>query len=85
MSLKDDADSLWGDIEQFYEDMQPPRGKGVYQVGGEVWGKTLRWDWKLSLGDGIAFYHSKKARFPKGDRFNRRQRISLIGQITKVE
>ncbi|MGA2263631.1 MAG: HNH endonuclease [Acidobacteriota bacterium] len=85
MSLKDDPESMWGDIEQFYKEMKPPRGKGVYQVGGEVWGKTLRRDCKLSPGDGIAFYHSTKARFPKGDQLDRRQRISLIGEIAKVE
>lgn len=84
MALSDSPDSAWGDIEEFYDNVRPPRRKDVWIVESDVWGKTLRKDWKLGAGDGIAFYHTKRARFPSGDPGKRLARISLIGEIQRV-
>ena len=84
MALSYSEDSRWGDVEEFYENVKAPRGKGSWTISSDVWGKALRKNWMLAAGDGIAFYHTKKARFPRGDAGGRQARISLIGQITKV-
>lgn len=39
----------------------------------------------LAAGDGIAFYHTIRAKFPPKDSHQRRPRISLIGTILDVE
>lgn len=36
-------------------------------------------------GQGIAFYHSTRARFPTRDPFKRKPRITLIGELLDVE
>jgi hypothetical protein len=84
MALSYSPDSAWGDVEEFYENVASPRRQDSWKIESDVWGKTLRKDWKLAAGDGIAFYHTKRARFPRGDRGKRQARISLIGDILKV-
>jgi hypothetical protein len=84
MALSESPRSSWGNVEEFYEGVRPPRRKESWQIQSEVWGKTLRKNWILEANDGIAFYHTKKAGFPKGDPWHRKARISLIAEILDV-
>lgn len=84
-ALSDNADSDWGSIDRFYESFMADASSEVFVVESEVWGKTLRKGMRLAAGDGIAFYHTRRAGFPPRDPFGRRPRISLIGTIIDVE
>jgi hypothetical protein len=86
MALRDSDDSAWGDVGGFYNDIRQGarrrNGQLIYQ--GDVWGKYLRKDHAPEPGDGIAFYHSTKAKFVRPDPYGRRPRISLIAEILDV-
>jgi 5-methylcytosine-specific restriction endonuclease McrA len=85
-ALRDSPGSDWGSVEKFYDsilrdfDANPD---GRFESG--VRGNALGADSRLEAGDGIAFYHSRRARFPARDRHQRRQRISLIAELIDVE
>jgi hypothetical protein len=85
MLLSYSEGSEWGSVEQFYKWMESKADDTEtieFQV--EVWGKLYRKDLKPLPGDGIAFYHTTKARFPTRDPYKRRPRISLIGEILEI-
>jgi hypothetical protein len=80
LSLKDSADSEFGEVESFYRNFRP-RGRSkefdLPWYGGRILSRGIL----PKEGDRIAFYHSRGARFPDHDRFQRRPRISLVGTI----
>jgi hypothetical protein len=84
MALSDSPDSSWGKVEQFYKVVGSVRRRESWKIQSDVWGKTLRKNWALEANDGIAFYHTKKAGFPKADQWHRKARISLIADIVDV-
>jgi hypothetical protein len=84
MALSYSTESAWGDVEEFFDNVRAPRGEDTWEIRSEVWGKTLRKDWNLARRDGIAFYHTKRARFHPRDPGRGKARISLIGNITEV-
>jgi hypothetical protein len=85
-SLKDDPDSDWGSVDSFYESMlEDLDGDSEGEFESDVWGKVLDADSRLQPGDGIAFYHSSRARFPMRDKHRRRPRISLIAELLEVD
>lgn len=86
MLLSDSEDSEWGGIEEFYESVLANGGnRDVIELESEVWGKLNRSGLRPRPGDGIAFYHTSRAHFPKHDPFRRRPRISLLGELTEIE
>ena len=84
-SLKDDPNSTWGNVEDFYEDISSieaqPDGRII--VNSQVWGR-IRGSGRPVPGDGFAFYHSSRAKFPPRDQFRRSPRISLVGELLEV-
>lgn len=85
MVLSNTEESSWGSVEDFYESLteNPIRG-GMICVESDVWGRLQKKDHQPRPGDGIAFYHSQRARFPKGDAYGRKPRVSAIGTIRKL-
>lgn len=80
MSLRDEAESTWGDVDSFYNYFA-----GTAGFASDVWGKYVGREMPPESGEGIAFYHNSRAAFPKNDLFKRRPRISLVGFLRKVE
>lgn len=84
-SLKDDPNSTWGNVEDFYEDISSieaqPDGRII--VNSQVWGR-IRGSERPVPGDGFAFYHSSRAKFPPRDQFRRSPRVSLVGELLDV-
>lgn len=86
MLLSDSAESNWGGTEEFYESVTAEsENRDVFEMESEVWGKLNRSGLRPQIGDGIAFYHTSRARFPRGDPHRRRPRVSLLAEITGVE
>ncbi|UUO06944.1 hypothetical protein M4951_01210 [Blastopirellula sp. J2-11] len=85
-SLANQGETNWGDIDSFYASMiEGLTDDGeTLDIKSDVWGKIHRKGIRPSPGDGIAFYHSQRAGFPKGDHFKRKPRISLIGAIERI-
>ncbi|TDG11650.1 hypothetical protein E2F43_18235 [Seongchinamella unica] len=79
--------SDWGIVDEFLGDVQlsSKESDDGYLFSSQVWGKVLNRDSVIQKGDGIAFYHSKRAEFPYGDRHKRRQRISLMGIVEECQ
>lgn len=84
MVLRHDEESKWGAVEAFFEDLET-LDSGPLIIDWEVWGRVQRSDQVLRPGDGFAFYHSSRAKFPKQDRFGRKPRMSLVGQLESSE
>ena len=86
MSLRDDPESNWGSVESFLEDIdESPTAKGRYILESEVWGRVGPKEVLPQKGHGIGFYHSTRARFPSPDKFGRKPRITLLGELLDVE
>lgn len=86
-SLSADPNSVWGDVVDFYNDIDacPKRG-GLIIVKSQVWGKMANKITALpQRGDGFAFYHSWRAKFPAPYRFAGRPRISLVGTLETIQ
>ncbi len=83
MLLSDTEDSAWGAIEEFYADIEAENSDPI-EFESEVWGKLHRKDLSPRSGDGIAFYHTSRARFPHADPYKRRPRISLLGELLDI-
>ena len=67
----DDNGSHWGYADDFIEIISvddiddiygPAIGKGTVTVNSSVWGKPYSKFARLKAGDGVVFYHGKKAR-----------------------
>jgi 5-methylcytosine-specific restriction endonuclease McrA len=86
-SLRDSPESNWGSVDNFYEDILSFKSskEGIIYIQSKVWGKLQRKNFTPKEGDGIAFYHSSKAKFPPNDPYKRQQRISLIGKLNYIE
>lgn len=84
-ALGRDADSAWGSVEGFYEDVGSSGRERLITIQTDTWGKTVRKEMQLRRGDGIAFYHTSRAVFSETDRFHKRPRISAIGTIKGVK
>ncbi len=86
MLVRDTPTSNWGGIEDFYEELEESLdASGLGSIEFKVRGRTAGSKAKISPGDGIAFYHSKKSRFPLPDTLGGRQRVSLVGDIVDVK
>jgi hypothetical protein len=86
MSLRDEAESAWGSVDGFISDIEScPKRNGAYLLESDVWGRIGPKEILPTKGQGIAFYHSTRAKFPSPDNFGRKPRITLIGQILDVE
>ncbi|MCP4374186.1 MAG: hypothetical protein GY797_39695 [Deltaproteobacteria bacterium] len=84
-SLASDPNSDWGAIEDFYdsfESVKPKAGKVV--IESDVWGTIRNLDILPNAGHGIAFYHNSNALFPDHDKYKRKPRISLIGELLDI-
>lgn len=77
----EDRGSPWGNPELFFLDVNNKSDVDgdCLVFKSQVWGKVLNKECCIQPGDGIAFYHSKRAQFRSGDEFSNRQRISLMG------
>jgi hypothetical protein len=85
MLLSDSQASAWGAVDEFYESVESAMGaRSVFDLESDVWGKLQRKDMRPQVGDGIAFYHTTRARFPTPDPHRGRARISLIGEIRGI-
>lgn len=84
-SLKFNANTTWGSVDAFYDDVVSAEAQpdGRILVNSEVYGR-IRGDELPVPGDGFAFYHSTKARFPSPDEFHRLPRISLVGELLDI-
>ena len=86
MSLSNKSNSTWGDVEDFFDYMKPDgwEDAGVIVESG-VWGTMRNAQILPSKGQGFAFYHSSRAKFPVGNPYKRIPRISLIGELLGAE
>ena len=86
-SLSDSSESNWGSVDNFYINILSRKSskEGLINIESEVWGKMHRKNFTPKEGDGIAFYHSSRAKFPPNDPYKRQQRISLIGKLNYIE
>jgi len=71
-TMSDSPDSVWGDVDQFYEDMEAyandrKNETDLIIVESQVWGKLKTAKVLPMPGDGFSFYHSTRAKFPTGD------------------
>jgi len=86
MCLKHSDISSWGSVEGFFASIQTTKARGRYiDIKSQVWGKLPKYGLQPKPGDGIAFYHTKNAKFERPDPYGRRPRISLIGEIRDIE
>lgn len=86
MSLRDDPSSNWGGVESFMRDvLKSKTPDGNYLLKSEVWGRANVKDMLPQKGHGIGFYHSTRAIFPARDRFGRKPRLTLVGELLAVE
>lgn len=85
MSLRDDPWSNWGGVERFLQAVLESRtSDGNYLLKSEVWGRTNVKDLLPQKGQGIGFYHSTRALFPRRDKFGRKPRLTLLGELVEV-
>jgi hypothetical protein len=84
-SLSNSENSAWGSPEGLFEAIEATGDDSVLQIESEVWGKLLRRGCDPQPGDGFAFYHSRRALFPKSDAHKRRPRISLVGTLQQIK
>ena len=75
--------SSWGVVNDFYYEFgdEAKREGSSLVFKAQVYGKVLNRDCHIKKGDGIAFYHSKRALYPLHDKHHRRQRITLMGVV----
>ncbi len=86
MSLRDDPWSAWGSVDRFISDIKfCPKRNGAYLLESDVWGRIGPREIIPTKGQGIAFYHSTRAKFPSPDKFGRKPRITMIGQILDID
>ena len=86
LSLRYDPLSKWGGVESFMQDVLESRTPdGNYLLKSEVWGRTNVKDILPQKGNGIGFYHSTRAVFPAPDKFGRKPRLTLLGELLEVE
>ena len=82
--------SSWGSVVDFFYDIDENgviEGDSIF-LETSVHGRTLNKDCHVEVGDGIAFYHSKRAKFTRfhiPDEHHGRQRISLMGIVEGCE
>jgi len=86
-SLAKDPESNWGSVTDFYKSIDEFEIKnGKLIIVSKVWGKIQTKKYPMpNRGDGFAFYHSSSAVFPHLDRFKRKQRISLMGELLDIK
>ena len=83
-----DAGSNWGFVDEFMTDIRRNGevNAGILRAYSPVYGRPCRKDLKLEPGDGIAFYHGKKARKSIHDtrwKVNPYQ-LSLVARIESI-
>ncbi|TGD72518.1 hypothetical protein E4634_13380 [Mangrovimicrobium sediminis] len=87
LSAAVDRGSDWGVPDLFFLDIEndSKREGDCFVFKTQVRGTVLNKDCHIQSGDGIAFYHSKRAQFPPGDEHGKRQRISLMGIVDECD
>lgn len=76
--------SGWGSPESLHDAIEFRRsGAGI--IESDVWGRLNRKGLQPKAGDGIGFYHTRRAAFPPEDAHRRRPRVSLIGTVDVLE
>jgi hypothetical protein len=83
MALKDDPDSRWGAVEDFLSDLWSVEGDPIV-MNSKVWGRFYRLGLHPKPGDGIAFYHSRRARFSSPDKHKGRPRITAFAVLDEI-
>jgi hypothetical protein len=84
MLLSDSEGSFWGTVAGFYEWIEAEGSEDLIEFESYVWGKLHRKGLSPCSGDGIAFYHTTNAGFPRPDPYKGRPRISLIGELRNI-
>ena len=85
-SLSVEPNSVWGSVADFYKDVEAcPRRKGRIIINSWVWGNMRSTLILPQPGDGFAFYHSWRAKFPAPYRHGGRPRISLVGTLEQIQ
>ncbi|MCB1704622.1 MAG: hypothetical protein KDI17_07160 [Halioglobus sp.] len=61
--------SHWGYVDDFLDDVKQEASvhKGIMKVYSPIWGKPYSKFAQLNSGDGVVFYHGKKARLTQRD------------------
>lgn len=78
--------SAWGSPDKLLHDLSNGKREGGWLLNElQSHGKVYDRDCRLLPGDGLAFYHRKRACFGPDDRFGRRQRISTFALIDDVQ
>ena len=83
-ALKVVSTSNWGSVEGFYKDVITPGDSKTFLIDSGVWGRVFGGPIPPGPGDGIAFYHTSRAKFPRPDPGHGRPRISLIGKLQAI-
>lgn len=87
VSCADKEWSEWGHVEGFCHRL---RSGSKIESGWLYYPADVEWErihpagQLPDTGDGIAFYHSTRAFYPKGDRFKRQPRVSAVGELASV-
>lgn len=86
MFLRHSEDSAWGAVDHFLDIMRADlRSRCKFTIESPVWGTLLYKDTVPEPGNGFAFYHNTRARFPDRDTFGKKPRITLIGKLLDLE
>lgn len=85
-SLAEDPNSNWGAVDDFYASVDACNIEDDrIIIDSQVWGTLQSISVRPAAGDGFAFYHSTRAVFPPNDKFKRKPRISLIGELLEIQ
>jgi len=85
-SLSNQAESCWGSPESLLHELGLANLRNDEIVKKTtVYGKVLKTEPQPSAGHGIAFYHSSRAKFARGNPYGKCPRISLVGEIAKFD
>ena len=75
--------SNWGHVH-FFHGLLKTKADPII-ISSEVWGRKKRKEFDPQPGDGIALYHSSNAEFPADDPYKKKPRISIVGELRRIE
>lgn len=81
ISLSYQKESKWGSVDNFYLDILKRNGKPIISIKNDVYGCFSRQFAQPQIGDGFAFYHSSRAKFPANKKLSGKPRVSAIGRL----
>ena len=77
--------SAWGAPHELIDDLGIRNmRKDVKEVEATAWGRIPK-DKSILLGEGIAFYHTKRAHYGPTDPYKKKPRITMVGVIKEFE